>query len=501
VVNLKFDEEPKYEIYMKLFEPLCGPQHSRPVLTDGATKVWLAPHHRMPLRHPLHQCPACQWPLAASSDVASSMCGVQWVQVGSKRPREQDDMLDDSQAPKKKVRLGLPATQWITVYNAHRPMKQRCVLLLYRSQPAMLLCSAWSPPAVELQFVALAGSCAARLSVPVIGRYHYNVANTRVEQHVEKGNDDGLYISSVACCQELWALIMDAGTGFQAQVYNLSSQFLPKEWIMEKWEEGYYITAMAGSLSGSSLVVMSKGTPYTQQSYKVSDSFPFKWINKKWKEGFYVTSMATSHNRWAVVMSRNAGFVDQCVELDFQYPSEVQQLDGLDCCCPVDDLCNRAIHIGVLPTPESGVATSRGTKCVLSPVVVHLICAPLPSQRCSGAAGGGLLTRVLACRASTGAGTQASASPHAPPPPTRAPSSSASPGGGRSTRRRRRCAPAPSRAPTSRRSGPRTCTSQASPTAGLSARALLPPGQLQVVGLASCLAGTLALSTWQALTI
>jgi hypothetical protein len=47
---------------------------------------------------------------------------------------------------------------------------------------------------------------------------------------------------------------------------------------------------------------------------QVSDSFPFKWINKKWKEGFYVTSMATSHTRWAVVMSRNAGFVDQVRE-------------------------------------------------------------------------------------------------------------------------------------------------------------------------------------------
>jgi len=34
---------------------------------------------------------------------------------------------------------------------------------------------------------------------------------------VDKGNDDGLYISSVACCQDLWALIMDAGTGFTAQ--------------------------------------------------------------------------------------------------------------------------------------------------------------------------------------------------------------------------------------------------------------------------------------------
>lgn len=48
-----------------------------------------------------------------------------------------------------------------------------------------------------------------------------------------------------------------------------------------------------------------------QQSYKVSDSFPFKWINKKWKEGFYVTAMGTAGNRWAVVMSRGAGFSDQ----------------------------------------------------------------------------------------------------------------------------------------------------------------------------------------------
>lgn len=59
-------------------------------------------------------------------------------------------------------------------------------------------------------------------------------------------------------------------TVLQMQVYDLSNQFLPKEWIMAKWEEGFYITAMAGSTSGSSLVVMSKGTPYTQQSYKVT---------------------------------------------------------------------------------------------------------------------------------------------------------------------------------------------------------------------------------------
>ena len=241
VINLKFDDEPKYAAYISLFEPLCGPPGpARPLMIDND------------------------------------------AQVGQKRsrdgqPTEPTDEDLDLPASKKRVRLGLPATQWITVYNAHRPMKQR---------------------------------------------YHYNVANNRVAQHVEKGNDDGLFVSSVACCQDLWGLIMDAGTGFTQQVYSLNPQFLPKDWIMERWEDGYYITAMAGSAGGSSLVVMSKGTPYTQQSYKVSDSFPFKWINKKWKEGFYVTSMATSHSRWAVVMSRNAGFVDQCVELDFQYPSE-----------------------------------------------------------------------------------------------------------------------------------------------------------------------------------
>lgn len=239
VINLKFDDDPKYSSYMALFEPLCGPPGpSRPLMIDLENRV------------------------------------------GQKRARDGQAPTDDEldlPASKKRVRLGLPATQWITVYNAHRPMKQR---------------------------------------------YHYNVANNRVSQHVEKGNDDGLFVSSVACCQDLWGLIMDAGTGFSQQVYSLNPHFLPKDWIMERWEDGFYITAMAGSAGGSSLVVMSKGTPYTQQSYKVSESFPFKWINKKWKEGFYVTSMATSHSRWAVVMSRNAGFVDQCVELDFQYPSE-----------------------------------------------------------------------------------------------------------------------------------------------------------------------------------
>ncbi|KAG6475239.1 casein kinase 1-like protein HD16 [Zingiber officinale] len=235
VVNMKFDEEPNYSKLISLFDGLISPNPVvRPISIDGAQKV------------------------------------------GQKRGRLTIDDGEENQ-PKKKIRLGVPATQWISVYNARLPMKQR---------------------------------------------YHYNVADARLSQHVERGNEDGLLISCVASCSNLWALIMDAGTAFTSQVYELSPFFLHKEWIMDQWEKNYYITSLAGANNGSSLVVMSKGTQYTQQSYKVSESFPFKWIRKKWKEGFHVTSMATAGSRWGIVMSRNAGFTEQVVELDFLYPSE-----------------------------------------------------------------------------------------------------------------------------------------------------------------------------------
>lgn len=102
-------------------------------------------------------------------------------------------------------------------------------------------------------------------------RYHYNVNTSRLLVHVQKGWEDGLYISCVASSSNLWGIVMDAGTEFTQQIYKVHyACFLPRDWIIEKWEEGYYITAVAGSDNYSSLVVMSKGTKFTQQSYKVS---------------------------------------------------------------------------------------------------------------------------------------------------------------------------------------------------------------------------------------
>ena len=54
------------------------------------------------------------------------------------------------------------------------------------------------------------------------------MGDSRLDSHVQKGNEDGLLISCVASAANLWALIMDAGTGFTSQVYELSKVFLHK---------------------------------------------------------------------------------------------------------------------------------------------------------------------------------------------------------------------------------------------------------------------------------
>ncbi|CAI0423353.1 unnamed protein product [Linum tenue] len=218
VVNLKFDEEPDYAKCISFFDGVVAPNPSgRPINTDGAQKL---------------------------------LC-----QVGQKRGRlTMDD--DEDEQPKKKVRMGMPASQWISVYNARKPMKQR---------------------------------------------YHYNVGEPRLIHHIEKGNEDGLFISCVASAQNLWALIMDAGTGFTAQVYELSPHFLHKEWIMENWEKSYYITAIAGATNGSSFVVMSKGHQF--QVVELDFLYPSDGIHRRWDKGYRITSTAATLDQAAFVLS------------------------------------------------------------------------------------------------------------------------------------------------------------------------------------------------------
>ncbi|KAI6680004.1 hypothetical protein NL676_033885 [Syzygium grande] len=153
-------------------------------------------------------------------------------------------------------------------------------------------------------------------------RICYNVDDVNLSLLIEEAYADGLYVSSVASRLNLWAMVMDSGTGFTAQVHTISPEFLPQNWIRRQWARNYHITAVAGADNGRISVVMSKGPQNFRQSYCVTDAFPYGWIKRKWALGTYITAMATVGSNWVVVMSSAAGFVHQVVELDFQYPYE-----------------------------------------------------------------------------------------------------------------------------------------------------------------------------------
>jgi hypothetical protein len=42
---------------------------------------------------------------------------------------------------------------------------------------------------------------------------------------LKKENKYGFFVSSITSCSDLWALIMDGGTGFSAQVHELSQHW------------------------------------------------------------------------------------------------------------------------------------------------------------------------------------------------------------------------------------------------------------------------------------
>ncbi|CAA7409938.1 unnamed protein product [Spirodela intermedia] len=189
----------------------------------------------------------------------------------------QMDSRDDHCPLTKQLRTGRPAAQWVTVYDPWLPTKQRC---------------------------------------------HYNVPEEFLPQFIARDKEQKLFISSVASCDGKWALIADAGTGFQSQVYHISPEFLPKEWIETQWGNRFYITAVAGSREGKSLVVMSRGNKHSKQEYVDSNLFPSSWVDKNLKANYVVTSMATSRGRWAVVMSVDSTITEQVIELDFAFPSE-----------------------------------------------------------------------------------------------------------------------------------------------------------------------------------
>ena len=170
-------------------------------------------------------------------------------------------------------------------------------------------------------------------------RCHINLTSIRLEELIAQGRGDGFMVSSLACTDDdKWSAVLDGPgvTGHNDQVctHAIASSdetAVPKDWLVEHWDRGYYVTSVACAPNGGVMIVMSKGpvVPYTQQTFAVARAFPYKWITKKWAQGFQITAMsasstslAASRQRWLLFMSCGTHIIKQCIELDFMYPSE-----------------------------------------------------------------------------------------------------------------------------------------------------------------------------------
>ena len=102
------------------------------------------------------------------------------------------------------------------------------------------------------------------LSLPLysICRYHYNVSTQRLDTHITVGRQDSLVITAIAAYNELWLVVMDADPRVKDQRHivtdnghlrgarpseTYATELLPREWISQLWDRGYFITALAGA--------------------------------------------------------------------------------------------------------------------------------------------------------------------------------------------------------------------------------------------------------------
>jgi hypothetical protein len=127
--------------------------------------------------------------------------------------------------------------------------------------------------------------------------------------------NDGYYITSLASGDRRWLVVMSKGTSYTEQTFSNEATEFPTDFIKEKWERGFHITSLARQ-GGKWVVLMTKGTGLTRQTYFWSDDsspdkFPKEKIKEKWDDGYHITYVATDQKRWLIVMSKGSGYSGQ----------------------------------------------------------------------------------------------------------------------------------------------------------------------------------------------
>lgn len=148
------------------------------------------------------------------------------------------------------------------------------------------------------------------------------------QSQIAKAMNDGFRITGVAGWRNEWVVVMSTETKLGQQRYTLPTPLADsrKEWIKQRWNEGFRITSVAGDDDPTIeddgwFFVVTKESGLGDQTFVGPGPWPQDWINARTSEGYAVTCVAGSGERMVVVMTKGTKLKDQDFSPSGPYPA------------------------------------------------------------------------------------------------------------------------------------------------------------------------------------
>jgi|GEM_PF-1107164 len=152
------------------------------------------------------------------------------------------------------------------------------------------------------------------------------------QQKISAAFEEGYSITSVAGWKDRWLVVMSTETGYGLQRYTLPSPLNDsrRQWIAQRWNEGFRITAVAGDddpgvEDDGWLFVMTKNSGLADQLFSGPSAWPAQWIAERQQEGYRITSTAGAADRTIVIMSKGTQLGEEVSSDEGDYPSAWMQ--------------------------------------------------------------------------------------------------------------------------------------------------------------------------------
>lgn len=140
--------------------------------------------------------------------------------------------------------------------------------------------------------------------------FSYGSGNSIEQSDIVDCWNRGLRIIKAAYTGEGWMVILAANTGYTMQTYIVSEEW-PEQWLSDKLQLGYAITALSHS-PREWLVVLSQGSGISRQTiWQDTWQNLEPWIAEQKGYGYSITDLAYDGQGWMVVMSQDSPYTSQ----------------------------------------------------------------------------------------------------------------------------------------------------------------------------------------------